>query len=71
MNKQFKLLEFIFNSVYADLKYNEIYLMCIAGYVCLSGVCSNVVVLRLGGCFGTLCGGCGDCDACAIVCVVC
>ena len=47
VNKHFKLLEFVFNSVYVDLKYNEIYLTFTAGYVCLCGVCSHLVVLGL------------------------
>ena len=34
--------EFVFNSVYVDLKYNEIYFTVTAGYVC-----SHVVVLGL------------------------
>ena len=37
MNKQFELLEFVFNSVYVDLKYNEISLTFTTGYVCLCG----------------------------------
>ena len=31
VNKQFELLEFVFNSVYVDLKYNEMYLTFTAG----------------------------------------
>ena len=31
--------QFVFNSVYVDLKYNEISLTFTAGYVCLCGVC--------------------------------
>ena len=31
VNKQFELLEFVFNSVYVDLKYDEIYLTLTAG----------------------------------------
>ena len=42
VNKQFELLEFVFNSVYVDLKYNEIYLTFTAG-----SVCSHVVFLGL------------------------
>ena len=44
---QFELLEFVFNSVYVDLKYNEISLTFTAGSVFLCGVCSYVVVLGL------------------------
>ena len=43
VSKQFELLEFGLNSVYVDLKYNEIYLTFTAGYVCLYGVYSHVV----------------------------
>ena len=35
------------NSVYVDLKYNEIYLTFTAGSECLCGMCSHVVVLGL------------------------
>ena len=35
VNNQFELLEFVFDSVYADLKYNEISLNFTAGSVCL------------------------------------
>ena len=47
VNKQFDPLEFVFNSVYAHLKYNEIFLTFTAGSVCLCGVCSHVVVIGL------------------------
>ena len=47
MNKQVDLLEFVFDSVYVDLQYDKIFLTFTAGYVCLCGVCSPVVVLRL------------------------
>ena len=47
VNKQFEFLEFVFDSVYVDLQYDEIYLIFIAGSVCLCGVCSRVVVLGL------------------------
>ena len=33
VNKQFELLEFVFDSVYVDLKYDEISLSFTAGYV--------------------------------------
>ena len=59
MNKQFELLEFVFDSVYVDLHYDEISLTFTAGSVCLCGV------------RGTLCCGCsccGGCDACTHVC---
>ena len=47
LNKQFELLVFVFYSVYVDLQYDEIYLTFTAGYVCLSGVCSHVIVFVL------------------------
>ena len=47
VNKQFELLEFVSESVYVDLQYDEISLTFTAGYVCLCGVCSPVVVLGL------------------------
>ena len=49
VNKQFELLEFVFNSVYVDLKYNEIDLTPTAESVCVCvcGVCSHVIVFDL------------------------
>ena len=47
LNKQFELLEFVSESVYVDLQYDEISLTFTAGSVCLCGVCSPVVVLCL------------------------
>ena len=47
VNEQFELLEFVFDSVYVDLQYDEIYLTFTAGYVWLCGVCSPVVLLGL------------------------
>ena len=47
VNKNFGLLEFVFDSVYVDLQYDEISLTFTAGSVCLCGVCSPVVVLDL------------------------
>ena len=47
VNKQFELLEFVSESVYVDLQYDEIYLTFTAGRVCLCGVSSPVVVLGL------------------------
>ena len=52
MNKQFELLEFVSESVYVDLQYDEISLTFMAGPVCLCGVSSpvsvcEVVVVRL------------------------
>ena len=38
VNEHFKLLKFVFNSVYVDLKYNVISLTFTAGSVCLYGV---------------------------------
>ena len=47
VNKQFELLEFVSESVYIDLQYDEISLTFTAGPVCLCGVSSPVVVLGL------------------------
>ena len=60
VNKQFELLEFVSESVYVDLQYDEISLTFTAGPVCLCGVSSPCA-----------CGCCGDCDACTVVCVAC
>ena len=45
VNKQFELLEFVSESVYVDLQYDEISLTFTAVPVCLCGVSSPVVVL--------------------------
>ena len=47
VNNQFGLIEFVFDSVYVDLQYDEISLTFTARYVCLCGVCSHVVVLGM------------------------
>ena len=47
VNKQFELLEFVSESVYVDLQYDEISLTFTAGPVWLCGVSSPVVVLGL------------------------
>ena len=47
VNKQFELLEFVFDSVYVDLRYDEIYLTFTAGSLSLCCVCSHVAVLGL------------------------
>ena len=47
VNKQFELLEFVSESVYVDLQYDEISLTFTAGPVCLCGVSSPVAVLGL------------------------
>ena len=47
VNMQFELLGFVFDSVYVDLQYDEISLTFTAGFVCLYGVSSTVVVLGL------------------------
>ena len=71
VNKQFELLEFVYDSVYVDLQYDEISLtsagLCPCGMSVVMGSC----LLCLLGCRGTLCGcgGCCDCDACTVVCV--
>ena len=47
VNKQFELLEFVFDSIYVDLQYDEIALTFTAVTVCLCGVRNHVVVLGL------------------------
>ena len=47
VNKQFEILEFVSESVYVDLQYDEIFLTFTAGSVCLCVVSSPVVVLGL------------------------
>ena len=47
VNKQFELLDFVFDSVYVDLQYDEISLTFTSVSVCLCGVCSPVVVLGM------------------------
>ena len=44
VNKHFELLEFVFNSVYVNLKHNESYLTFTAGFMCFCGVHNHVVV---------------------------
>ena len=47
VDNQFELLEFVFDSIYVDLQYDEIYLTFTAGSVSLCCVYSHVVVLGL------------------------
>ena len=47
VNKKFELLGLVFDSVYVDLQYHEIYLTFTAGSVSLCCVCSHVVVFGL------------------------
>ena len=47
VNKQFELLEIVFDSVYVDLQYDEIYLTFTAVSVSLCCVCGHVVVFGL------------------------
>ena len=42
MNKQFELLQFVFDSVYIELQYDEISLTFTAGSVSLCCVCSHL-----------------------------
>ena len=75
VNKQFGLLEFVFDSVYVDLQYDEISLTFTARSVPLCCVCGHVVVFGLSVSLSwypmwmrwLLC----DCDACTVVCVAC
>ena len=57
-----------------DLQYDENSLNFTAGYVCLCGVCSHVIVFGLSvSWLGTQCGcgGCCGCDTYTVVCVAC
>ena len=47
VNKQFELLEFVFDSVYVDLQYDEISLTFTAGSVSLCCFCGHVIVFGL------------------------
>ena len=47
MNKQFELLEFLYDSVYVDLQNDEISHTFTTGSVFLCCVCSHVVVFGL------------------------
>ena len=47
VNKQFELLELVFDSVYVDLQYDEISLTFTAGSVSLCCICGHVVVFGL------------------------
>ena len=47
VNKQCELLEFVFDSVYVNLQYDEISLTFTVGSVSLCCVCSHVVVFGL------------------------
>ena len=47
VNKQFELLEFVFDSVYVDMQYDETSLTFTAGSVSLCCVCRHVVVFGL------------------------
>ena len=47
VKKQFELLEFLFDSVYVDLPYDEISLTFSAVFVSLCCVCSHMVVFSL------------------------
>ena len=67
LNKQFELLEFVIDSVYVDLQYDEISLAFTSGFVCLCGLCNHVVVFGLSERLSCGCGGCGDRDACTLV----
>ena len=46
-NRQFELLEFVFDSIYVDLQYDEIYFTFTDGSVSLCCVCSHVAVFGL------------------------
>ena len=72
VNKQFELLEFVLDYVYADLLYDEISLTFTDGSVCLFVLCSHLVVLGFSARLSSYLCGCacfGDCNACTVVCV--
>ena len=74
MNKQFELLEFVFDTVYVDLQYDEILSLLLLGLCpCVVSVVLWSSLVCLLGRRGILCGcsGCCDCDACTVVCVAC
>ena len=47
VNEQFELIEFVFDSVYVDLQYDEISITFTAGSVSLCFVCGHVVPFGL------------------------
>ena len=47
VNKQFELLEFVFDSAYVDLQYDEISITLTTGSVSLFFVCGHAVVFGL------------------------
>ena len=47
MNKQFEVLEFVFDTLHVDQQYDEISLTFTVGSVCLCSVCNLVVILGL------------------------
>ena len=74
VNKQFELLEFVFESVHVDLQYDEISLTFTAESMSLCCLCIHAVVFGLSVRLSWyhmwmrwLC----DCDACTVVCVAC
>ena len=67
VNKQFELLEFVFDSVYVDLQHDEISLTFTDWSVSLCCAYSHVVVIGLS--VRLSCGDYCDCDACTVVCV--
>ena len=47
VNKQFELLEFVFDSIYVDLQYDDIFLTFTAVSVSLCCLCGHVVVFSM------------------------
>ena len=68
VNKQFELLEFVFDSFYVDMQYDEVSLTFTAGSVSLCCVCIHVVVFGLSVRYPMwmrwLRRGCGECRTC-------
>ena len=72
--QQQQLIEFVFDSVYVDLLYNEIFLTFTAASVSLCCVCGQAVVFGLSvrlSWYPMWMLWLRDCDACTVVCVAC
>ena len=67
VNKQFELLKFVFDSVYVNLQYDEIYFSFTAGSVVMWSSGLSIRLLW----YPTWMWWCCDCDGCTVVCVAC
>ena len=71
VNKQFELLEFVFDSVYVDLQMMRFLSLLLLGICpCVVSVVMWSSLVCLGCCRGTRCGcgGCCYCNACTVCC---